>query len=154
DRRAAEGGEGRRAYAARHGRHDVSDSFRVTSPNDKPRLARGFPYWRPSARSLRASPPRRLTRKGAASLNHRAARARRGPGCVRPGAAAISSIANRSHAMKIVVASAVLLGSIALSSASVAQVETRQVPPFSKLSVAHGIDVELRQTDRENLRIE
>ncbi|SRR5690606_33265220 len=56
--------------------------------------------------------------------------------------------------MKIVVASAVLLGSIALSSASVAQVETRQVPPFSKLSVAHGIDVELRQTDRENLRIE
>ncbi|HEX6994651.1 MAG TPA: head GIN domain-containing protein [Gammaproteobacteria bacterium] len=56
--------------------------------------------------------------------------------------------------MKIVVASAVLLASIGASAAAVAQTETRQVPPFSKLSVDSGIDVELRQTDRENLRIE
>ena len=52
----------------------------------------------------------------------------------------------------IVAAASVLC--IGVSAAVHAQVETREVPAFSKLRVENGIDVELRQTDRENLRIE
>lgn len=51
----------------------------------------------------------------------------------------------------LVAACALLVGTVTVSRA---QTETRAVEPFSKLRVENGIDVELRQTDRENLRIE